>query len=437
MKYKILFLVLFVPFYVTIGQETLFKQEAIGIALEQNFDIKIANQQVEVATLNAQRENLGYNPTVQATAGGVYNLDNVKATFQDGREAVVNWAPSNNISTAVTANYIVFDGFNRKYQLERGIENVSASQLNARFSLENVLLQLFNAYNNTARISADFRNLQEILAISKERLARATTSFEYGRNSKLDIFNAEVDVNTDSIALLNQAQELRVAKANLNFVLNNAITSDFNVDTTVIFATNLDKELLLANIEKNNVQLLLAKTNIKLSEIDFRLSTTSRLPTVSLNADYGIGRNKSNPASFLDNSLSNGLTGGFNVTWDVFDGGRRRVQEQVAKVNQLNQQLSYDQIKQQVLRDFEIAWSDYQNRLAIWKALRTNVNTSRENFNRSEEKYRLGQITSIEFRLAQSNLITTLNSMNRAKYDAKLSELNVYSTAGKIQEAIF
>jgi outer membrane protein len=113
------------------------------------------------------------------------------------------------------------------------------------------------------------------------------------------------------------------------------------------------------------------------------------------------------------------------------------VQEQNAKINQLNQQLNLDLTYQQVVRDFENAWSDYKNRLIVWRALEQNVVTSRLNFERSEEKYRLRQITNIEFRQAQSNLLNALTAQNRAKYDAKLSELQVYSIAGKIQDAVY
>jgi outer membrane protein len=49
----------------------------------------------------------------------------------------------------------------------------------------------------------------------------------------------------------------------------------------------------------------------------------------------------------------------------------------------------------------------------------------------------LRQITNIEFRQAQSNLLNALTAQNRAKYDAKLSELQVYSIAGKIQDAVY
>lgn len=436
-KKVFLVLLLITPFFEGKSQNVLTKEEAIQLALQKNFNIKIAENNIRIAEGNASKENLGFKPTVNVSGGANYNLDNSKAVFQDGREVALSFAPSNSENIGANINYVLFDGFNRQFNLERNLTSVSVSQINARLSLEGVLLQLFQAYYEIARLEVDYDNLVEILSISKERLERAKTSFTYGAVTSLDVSNAEVDVNTDSIAIMNQNLLLTNARNNLAFILNSKLPAGFAVDTTVVFSTSINKEDYISGLKITNANLLLAASNITLSEIDERLTTTSKLPTVSIGADYGLNRSKNNPASFLDRVSSNGLTGNLAVNWAAFDGGRRKVQEQNAKINRLNQELNYDLIYQQVLRDFENAWSDYQNRLQIWRALEQNVITSRLNFERSEEKYRLRQITNIDFRQAQSNLINALTAQNRAKFDAKLSELQVYSIAGKIQEAVY
>ena len=438
MRFKGVYII--AAFIVSFGansQGVLTKTQAIAMALEKNFNIKIANSNIDIAKGNASKDNLGFKPTLNASAGANYNLDNSTAIFQDGREVELNFAASNNENIGLSLNYVIFDGFNRQFNLQRNLETLSATQLNARFALENVVLQLFNAYYEIARVEVDTESLEEVLSISKERLERAKVSYDYGVSTLLDISNAEVDVNTDSIALLNQKEFAANARHNLNFILNSEILDGYSVETEVKFSPYLNRQELLDGLKTSNVNLLLAASDIRLSEIDQKLTVTSKLPTVSVNSDYGFNRSQNNSASFLDKANSNGLTGGLSVNWAVFDGGRRRVQEQNAKITKLNQKLNYDLAYQQIVRDFENAWTTYQNRLTIWKALEQNVITSQLNFERSEEKYRLRQISNIDFRQAQSNYITALTSRNRAKYDAKLSEIQVYSTAGKIQEAVY
>ena len=46
--------------------------------------------------------------------------------------------------------------------------------------------------------------------------------------------------------------------------------------------------------------------------------------------------------------------------------------------------------------------------------------------------FKIGQITSIEFRQAQVNLINAINAKNAAKYDAKLAEIALLQLSGDL-----
>jgi outer membrane protein TolC len=126
------------------------------------------------------------------------------------------------------------------------------------------------------------------------------------------------------------------------------------------------------------------------------------------------------------------LSGGINLTWNIFSGGRNRTQVQNAKINLETQQLQKQQIEIEVNRDFNNAWEDYENKLFILQTQQKNVQTNTDNFNRTEENFKLGQITSIEFRQAQLNLINAINAKNAAKYEAKLSELQLLQLSGEL-----
>ncbi|HAJ81589.1 MAG TPA: transporter, partial [Zunongwangia profunda] len=96
------------------------------------------------------------------------------------------------------------------------------------------------------------------------------------------------------------------------------------------------------------------------------------------------------------------------------------------------QQLQKKQIALQVERDIANALGNYENKLYIYRVQEENVLTNQDNFNRSEEQYRLGQISSIEFRQAQINLLDAKTSLNLAKYDAKLAELQLLQLTGQL-----
>ena len=419
------------------AQGLLTKTEAIRLIMSHNFDVVISEKNIDIAENNNSIYNSGYLPTLTGSANINFNRDNLSVVTQSGQENTLSGAKSDSRSAGINLNYVLFDGFNRKYNVARNAENLNRSQLNARATLENTLISLFTAYYEVARAQQDLENLKETLKISKERLTRATYGFDYGRNTRLDISNAQVDVNTDSINYLNAQQLLANTRHNLNFLLGRNTTTDFLVDTTLHFDTMNDKDGLQQNMLKENVQLLLAKSDLNISKYDTRISDYNYLPTVSLTSGYNYRKNNNNSASFTASNTSSGVTAGLNLGWNIFDGGSSRTNLQNAKINEGIRKLSLEQSEQQVQLNFENAWGDYQNKLFIVQAQENNLKTNRLNFERTQEQYKLGRISSIDFRTSQNNLLTAATSLTRARYDAKLAELLLLQLAGLIQSADF
>ena len=131
-------------------------------------------------------------------------------------------------------------------------------------------------------------------------------------------------------------------------------------------------------------------------------------------------------------STNAGLSGGINLSWNLFDGGGTNTRVKNAKINLENQEYQKESLLIGVERDFYNAWDDYQNRLAIYEVQENNILTAKNNFDRTQEKLKLGQVTSIEFRQAQLNLLNAELSRNQAKYQAKLAELSVLQLSGEL-----
>ena len=203
----------------SVGAQQLTKEGAIKIVMENNFDLAIADNAVKIAENNTSLLNSGYLPTLTGSAGATYNSDNLTAQFQDGRIAELDDANSDSRTAGLSLNYVIFNGFNRKYNMASNRETLNFQHLQAKATLETVLISLFTSYYNVARNEQTLRTLEQTLKISKDRLKRTEFGFEYGRNSKLDVTNAQVDVNTDSINYLNAQQALLTAQRNLNLVL--------------------------------------------------------------------------------------------------------------------------------------------------------------------------------------------------------------------------
>ena len=419
------------------AQTMLTKSEAIELLMSSNFDIRLSATDVKTAENNNSIWNSGKLPTLTGNANITYNKDRLSVDFQDGTSRTLNGATSDSRTAGLALNYVLFNGFNRKYNIQRNAENLNLSQLNAKSTLETVLINAFTAYYQVARNQQNVARLKETLQVSKDRLKRTEFGFDYGRNTRLDVSTAQVDVNTDSINYLNALQALSDQKRNLSFILGQEIVADFQVDTALVFEDLESKESLKTSMFQSNVLLAIAESGVKISQLSTKVSNSNYFPTLNANAGYNTSLRNNNPAAFAAANTSSGITGGLTLGWNIFDGGGTRTQVENARVNYRNQEIRISQIRLQTERDIKNAWESYKNALYVLQAQTKNVDTNNNNLERTNEQFKLGQISSVEFRQAQTNYLNAVLARNQAKYDAKNAELLVLQLSGQLLNVDF
>jgi outer membrane protein TolC len=433
-----LFILSFFVFYaLQAQQELLSKEAAVNLILENNFGIKVAKNQVKIADNNQSILNSGFLPSLAANAGGSYDESNQEATFQDGTVRAIDGAETTRYNASLNLNYTLFDGLGRWYDYKRLKEAYNLSELQARETIETTMLQLFTVYFEVARLSENIEVLKETFANTSNRLQRAAYSFEYGQTNKLDVLNAQVDLVNDSINLMNEKQTFRNTQRDLNLLMNRDLKTNFTVDTTIVFTNSLILEEFLDNGQANNIQMLQAQKNILINDYNFKAGKSVFLPTVGLTGSYGWNEGNFPATNFLASSVSTGFSTGLNLSWNLFDGGTGITQIKNARIALDNQETLKEQIHQEVKRDIANAKGDYENRLDIYRLQERNVETAGNNYNRSNEQYKLGRITSVELRQAQLNLLNAATSKNFAKYNAKLAELQLLQLTGQLLNVEF
>ncbi|WP_275316714.1 TolC family protein [Tenacibaculum bernardetii] len=425
------FLFVNISFY---GQELLTKEKAVEVTLENNYDIRVTKNNLATAKNNKSIYNSGYLPTVVGNAGATYSSNDTDNEFQDGTVNSVTGAESKAYNASVGLNYTIFNGFNRQNTFKRLKESYNLTELQARQVIENTLTTLFLAYYEVGRLTENETTQKETLSISKNRLKRAVYSFEYGQNTKLDVLNAEVDVNNDSITYLGVKRQLANAKRDLNVVLGRNVNTSIDVSTDVTYAIDLNLMDVLAKAKANNATLLQSKKNIELRQLDIKINKAGWMPNVGLTSSYAWNKSN-NDATNAFSPISNtrkGLNAGLNLSWNLFDGGRTKTNVTNAKIALETQEIQKEQQEELLERNVNNAWETYQNALFSLQVQEKNVITNKLNFDRTDERYKLGQVTSIDFRQAQVNLINAELSVSNAKYTAKNAELQLLQLAGTL-----
>ncbi len=420
---------------VSFAQELLTKTRAIKITLENNYDIKMAENNIKVAQNNASRELNGYLPTVNANAGLNANLGGSTQKFSNGNKNTTSYAFNWGSNTSIGVDYTIIDK-TRDATVKQLEEIANLTDLELRQTIENNFLTVFDNYYEVARLTQNTLVQEETIEVSKQRLQRARYQYDYGQGIRLGVLNAEVDIQRDSINLLNLKNQLANAKRNLNVAMGRAVTTPIEVETNVAYDTSLSLDQLIRNAQSDNVQMQLINKNLDISALDFDVINSSKKPILGASASYGASFSDNASGSFIDVSNSQGMAAGLTLSLNLYDGGRRKKQEENATINVASQNVQKQQILQQLKRDVVNAWESYQNALFILHAEEKNLATNQLNFQRTEEQFKIGQITSVEFRQAQLNLLDAASNLNTAKYDAKVIEIGLMHLSGGLLDGL-
>ena len=103
----------------TNAQELLTKKEALKIALEHNYGVKIATNNVAAAKNNSSIYNSKHLPTVTTNAGASYSNNDQEIESQSGNIIKVNGAETKSYNASINVNYTIFDGLGRKYNYKQ------------------------------------------------------------------------------------------------------------------------------------------------------------------------------------------------------------------------------------------------------------------------------------------------------------------------------
>ncbi len=414
------------------AQETLTIKEAVEKALKQNYSLRIADNDVATAKIETEVLNSNFLPKISIGSGVNYANEDQSVTFTDGSSAAVSNAITESYNASLTAEYTIFDGFERKFINLKNKQNLNLKLLEEKQLVENTIVSIYEAYYQIAFQKQVVENLKYTIRNSQQRMDRTSRKVKYGQGTQLDILNAKVDISNDSISYNTALKDLKNLKRNLNFLMGRDPAIQFNVDTIVTLKPQPDTKVFLAKLQTKNTQLIIAKERINIATTDINVNRARKLPKISGSGSLQWNQSENPPTSFALSNETYGINIGLNLSWNLFDGGKNKTAIKKARITKENRQISTLELTEQLKLDLFNAYETYQNDLYKFKTEQKNVAVNRLNFKRTQKQYSLGQTTSVEFRQAQINLFNALNNYARAKYNVKLAEVNLQQLSGTL-----
>lgn len=410
------------------AQPELTLNEAIKIALENNYNIRLIANNAAVSKNNVSRANAGMLPAVTGNLLTSNTLQNGTQTQSNGDIVTRNGAKNTNLSYGTTLNWTVFDGFKMFATYDRLKELQKLSETEQRLTMLTTLSDVINTYYNIVSQQQQIKATEAAVALSRLRVTNSRNRYEIGRASKLELLNSTVDLNADTANLLIQRNNLANTKSQLNEILASDIKTDYSISDTIIIDSTLTLEALNFKAMKSPV-LVSAIINKRIASLALDEVKAERYPKIGVFTGYNFNK-RTSALEYAQASNSRGLNYGLTASVNIFNGFLQKKNERNALIETQNADLRFEQTNLNITTSIYKNYRTYATNIELAKLESLNVSIAKQNLDITMEKYRIGSIAPLEFREAQRNYIDASYRFTNALFQAKLSETALKEISG-------
>ena len=413
------------------AQQTLTMEEAVGIALKNSLGLRIARNYVDIADINNSYGIAGGLPFVNATAGNNEQLTSIKQVYANPvNNKTSNNASSNNLSAALNASLLLYNGDRVVTAKKRlgVIESQTKQQLSSRaiFVAYNVMLK----YYDIVKQQSYARTLEISITVSKQKLEIVKQQQNVGLANNADLFQSQVDLNTQIQNL--QAQQLVVDqdKTDLLTLLTLKPDSAIAIRDTIIVDKNIRLDSILQAVSQNP-DIVAANQQVTINQFIQKEVGAQRYPSLSLGAGYNFARTQ-NAEGFSLLNQNYGPIGGLNVTVPIFNGNIYRKQQQIAGINIKTAALQKDTLVLNYTANVVKNWQAYENNLQQLETAKQTYDLSQKLLTLVLKRFEFKQATIIDVKNAQQSFEDAGFMLVNISYAAKSAEIMLKRYANQL-----
>lgn len=397
-------------------------KEAVEIALKNNYNIRLSQNNSTIASNNVTLGNAGILPQLTGDFNDNNSRQTTKQTRNDGTVNNIRNAKNSNNNYGVNLNWTIFDGFAMFANYDQLKQQDKLGSLRLQDTIQRTMADVIDTYYNLISQNEQIKALKGAIDISRTQLRIATDKFNVGRASRLEVLNAQVNLNTDTGNLVIQYQQFKSLKIQLNQLLIRDLQTDFSVTDTIVVDDKLALADVINNAQLQNPAILSAQINRRLAEINLKQVRAARYPQVGVTSGYTF-TNSRTPAGFTLSQNVHGFNYGLTATINIFDGFNQNRREKNARIQIENAEISAKQTRLNVEAQINSLFVAYLSGLDLVKLEEANVNLNKRNLDITLDKYKLGNITPLEVREAQRNYLDAQSKFFAAQYQSKQAEI--------------
>lgn len=413
------------------ANEILGYEAALELALARDFGIRLARESAAESRVQAGYAKSGFLPRLDASGGW---------QLVDGSETSTSASSLGDteleaMSAGLSLSWTLFDGFAMFVDAKRYRELAALGESRAREQIEGRIGAVHAAYYDLVQQDLLLSVAAQNQALSADRLERERQKRELGGLSSAAFLSAQTAYNADRAAFLSQEIARISARTELALMLGPGLDPDFAVADAIplppLDATGAE---LAARARAGNSGLASAGLDRDLALRDLQGARAAWWPTLQASAgwawsDQTLGGDPELLPADIETESSD-LSVGLNLSFDLFDGDRKRLRVQSSRAALRRADIAVEEAAVRLEADFAVAIAVWERRAELAELEAQNVAAAEVRLELETERFRAGSATSLDFRDAQQAFAQARAAEIRARYQARLARHEIDRLVG-------
>jgi outer membrane protein len=406
------------------AQNNLSLKEAVTIAIQNSYDIKLVENNLSIAQNNNNYGVAGGLPTVTANGNNNNTLTTISQTFPDAsRNTTRSGVDGSTLNGGLTATMILFNGYRIAATKDRLESIQKQTEAALQVQMLNTSSTVMQQYYNVIRQVAFLKTIEKSIEASEQRVAIVKTRQEIGVANQADLLQSSLDLNALLQAKQNQLLVLDQVKADLF----NSMVVPANSNYVFTDSIQVDQKMILSDVEsKMKAHPLLQSAQQLINVNQFLEKETKALmyPTLRANTGFNYNSNKST-AGFILLNESYGPFLGFNLSIPIYAGTANKRAYKNAQINTVSAKIQYDNTAQTLATELFKTYQNYQNSLKQTPVEIENYKMSDALLSLVMERFKLGEATIVDVKQAQQSFETAGFRLTSLQFSAKIAEIEL------------
>jgi outer membrane protein len=372
-------------------------QECIDIALRNQIDIKVAQNNITISKDRRTQALSDYFPKV--------SLQN--NTFHTGTRGVLGTV---NNGTALTVTQNFWDGGVREANVSGARYGVMQNKANSVRTTQNVIFVVTTAYYNVLRT----RHLAEV-AESNVKYNEASreiiqTRAQVGDVAKSDVLPVEAQLANARVALVSAQNDVRTAAIQLQNTMGVSPETGFDVQEVGV-VPEIDLQTMDSYVQTGiaaRPDVAAAKAGVGAANSAVKAARIPIYPIPLISGEYERGIN-------TNIRSSSQIVG--SIVFDVFDGNSNRAALQSARASRSTAQDQSDQLVKDIQAQVQQAYLNLTSAKERLSASDVGLAAAQSNYEVQSAKYKEGLAIPLDLLNAEVQVVTAQTNQVQARYD--------------------